>query len=260
MTFIDNWDPKEKTASAHSGPHAMNRHQTRAIVRIREMILRGELRAGARVAEAPLAELLGMSRTPVRQALPVLAQEGLLAEHETRGYVVRGLSNADILDAVDLRGVLEGLAARRVAEHGASRALLQALRVCLAEGDHILAEGHVADKVEALYVDMNVRFHQLIVLECRSSIIQQALERNARIPFAGPQALAFDKTSLQQMHETLTYAHRQHHYIVTAIERGEGSRVEALMREHTNPVKDNLNIHGTGGEFRDAKPHLAVVR
>src|SRR2546421_3597949 len=113
----------------------MNSHQTRAIVRIREMILRGELAAGARVAEAPLAQLLGMSRTPVRQALPVLAQEGLLGEHETRGYVVRGFSSADILDAVDLRGVLEGLAARRVAERGASRALLQALRVCLADGD-----------------------------------------------------------------------------------------------------------------------------
>jgi GntR family transcriptional regulator, vanillate catabolism transcriptional regulator len=238
----------------------MNRHQTRAIVRIREMILRGDLGAGARVAEAPLAELLGMSRTPVRQALPVLAQEGLLTQHVTRGYVVRGLSKADILDAIDLRGVLEGMAARRIAEMGPSRALLQALRVCLAEGDQILAEGHVADKAEALYVDMNVRFHQLIVLECRSAIIQQALERNARIPFAGPQALAVDKTSLERMHETLAYAHRQHHYIVSAIERGEGSRVEALMREHTNPVKENLNIPANGGEDREAKPHLALVR
>jgi len=45
------------------------------------MILRGELGAGERVAEAPLAELLGMSRTPVRQALPLLAQEGLLTAH-----------------------------------------------------------------------------------------------------------------------------------------------------------------------------------
>jgi len=238
----------------------MNRHQTRAIVRIREMILRGDLGAGARVAEAPLAELLGMSRTPVRQALPVLAQEGLLTQHVTRGYVVRGLSKADILDAIDLRGVLEGMAARRIAETGASRAVLQALRVCLAEGDQILAEGHVADKAEALYVDMNVRFHQIIVLECRSAIIQQALERNARIPFAGPQALAVDKTSLERMHETLAYAHRQHHYIVSAIERGEGSRVEALMCEHTNPVKENLNIPASAGEDREAKPHLALVR
>jgi GntR family transcriptional regulator of vanillate catabolism len=190
----------------------------------------------------------------------VLAQEGLLTQHVTRGYVVRGLSKADILDAIDLRGVLEGMAARRIAETGASRAVLQALRVCLAEGDQILAEGHVADKAEALYVDMNVRFHQIIVLECRSAIIQQALERNARIPFAGPQALAVDKTSLERMHETLAYAHRQHHYIVSAIERGEGSRVEALMREHTNPVKENLNIPASAGEDREAKPHLALVR
>lgn len=238
----------------------MNGHQTRAIVRIREMILRGELGPGERVAEAPLAERLGMSRTPVRQALPVLAQEGLLAEHQTRGYVVRGFSTADVLDAIDLRGVLEGLAARRVAERGASRTLLQALRVCLAEGDQILAEGHVADKFEALYVDMNVRFHQLIVAECRSPIIQQALERNARIPFAGPQALALDKTSLERMYDTMAYAHRQHHCIVSALERGESSRVEALMREHTNPVKENLNIPGTSEELREVKPHLALVR
>ena len=238
----------------------MNGHQTRAIVRIREMILRGELGPGERVAEAPLAERLGMSRTPVRQALPVLAQEGLLAEHQTRGYVVRGFSTADVLDAIDLRGVLEGLAARRVAERGVSRTLLQALRVCLAEGDQILAEGHVADKFEALYVDMNVRFHQLIVAECRSPIIQQALERNARIPFAGPQALALDKTSLERMYDTMAYAHRQHHCIVSALERGESSRVEALMREHTNPVKENLNIPGTSEELREEKPHLALVR
>jgi len=213
-------------------------------VRIREMILRGELGPGERVAEAPLAELLGMSRTPVRQALPVLAQEGLLTEHQTRGYVVRGFSTADVLDAIDLRGVLEGLAARRVAERGASRTLLQALRVCLAEGDQILAEGHVADKFEALYVDMNVRFHQLIVGECRSPIIQQALERNARIPFAGPQALALDKTSLERMYETMAYAHRQHHCIVSALERGESARVEALMREHTKPGQGESQYSG----------------
>src|SRR3954466_16039643 len=99
----------------------MNNQQTKALVRIREMILQGKLSAGQRVAEAPLAERLGMSRTPVRQALPVLAQEGLLVEHGTRGYVVKTISTADILDAIDLRGVMEGLAARRLAERGVSR-------------------------------------------------------------------------------------------------------------------------------------------
>jgi DNA-binding GntR family transcriptional regulator len=97
----------------------MNTQLTHAIVRIREMILRGELAPGQRVAEAPLADLLGVSRTPVRQALPLLAQEGLLSEHETRGYVVRAFTAEDIVDAIDLRGALEGLAIRKVTESGA---------------------------------------------------------------------------------------------------------------------------------------------
>jgi GntR family transcriptional regulator of vanillate catabolism len=234
--------------------------QTRALVRIREMILRRELVPGERVAEAPLAEMLGTSRTPVRQALPVLAQEGLLSEHETRGYVVRGFSTTDILDAIDLRGVMEGLAARRVAEQGASRALLDALRVCLADGDRLLSKGHIESSDEALYADINARFHDLIIGEARSPIIDEALRRNARIPFAAPQALAFDRSGLERMYEMLGYAHRQHHFIVTALERGESARVEALMREHANPVKESLNLLRTEGVQRAAGSQLAAVR
>ena len=231
----------------------MDSQQTRALVRIREMILRRELAPGERVAEAPLADLLGMSRTPVRQALPVLAQEGLLSEHETRGYVVRGFSTTDILDAIDLRGVIEGLAARRVAEQGASEALLGALRSCLTDGDRLLSKGRVEGSDEARYADINTRFHELIIREARSPIIEQALQRNARVPFAAPQALAFDGSGLEGMYEMLAYAHRQHHFIVAALERGESARVEALMREHANPVKESLNLlsiesaHGDGG-------------
>jgi GntR family transcriptional regulator, vanillate catabolism transcriptional regulator len=225
--------------------------QSRALVRIREMILRGELAPGERVAEAPVAEMLGVSRTPVRRALPVLAQEGLLAEHATRGYLVRGFSTADILDAIDVRGALEGLAARRIAEQGASRRLIGALRLCLAEGDRILAKRRVRVADEALYVGMNAHFHQLIVQEARSPMIEQALERIARVPFAGPLALAFDRTRLDRMYEMLSYAHRQHHFIVSALERGESSRVEALMRDHANTVKESLNMPGSNGGEQD---------
>jgi GntR family transcriptional regulator of vanillate catabolism len=237
----------------------MNTQQARALVRIRELILQGKLGAGQRVAEAPLAERLGMSRTPVRQALPVLAQEGLLVEHETRGYVVKQISSADIVDAIDLRGVIEGLAARRVVERGPSRTLCDALHACLAEGDRILSKGHIEESDEALYADMNARFHDLIVREACSPMIEQTLERNARIPFAGPQAIAFDKTSLDRMYTMLLYTHRQHHFIVAAIERGEGARVEALMREHANPVKDNLNLPGIKAAQRPPNRSLTVV-
>jgi len=222
------------------------------------MILRGELAPGQRLAEAPLAETLGMSRTPVRQALPVLAREGLLQQHETRGYIVRGFSTADILDALDLRGIMEGLAARRVAEHGASRSLIGALREALEDGDRIFSKGHMEESDEALYADMNGRFHGLIVQEARSAMIAQALERIAHIPFAAPHALAFDKSSLNGMYVRLSYAHRQHHYIVGALERGEAARVESLMREHVYPVKENLNLRVAS--HRTAKAPLTLVR
>ena len=247
---------------ATSNPESLqivNNQQTRALVRIREMILQGKLSPGQRLAEAPLAERLGMSRTPVRQALPVLAQEGLLVEHRTRGYVVKHISATDILDAIDVRGVIEGLAARRVAEKGASRAFCSALQACLADGDRIFSKGRIEESDEALYADMNARFHDLIVCEAHSPMIEQALERNARIPFVGPQALAFDKTSLGRMYDMLSYAHRQHHFIVAAIEHGESARVEALMREHANPVKESLNILGNKAAQRPWSRLLTVV-
>ena len=222
----------------------MNDQLSQAIVRIREMILRGEIGPGQRVAEAPLAELLGMSRTPVRQALPLLAQEGLLVEHQTRGFVVRSFTAADIIDAIDLRGVLEGLAVRRVCEQGASKNLLRQMRACLEDGDAILDKRSVGESDEAIYAEMNSRFHSLIVNAANSPILSAAIERNSRIPFAGANALAFDKANLGRMYDMLYYAHRQHHCIVEALELGQGARVEALMREHANVAKESINVGG----------------
>ena len=237
----------------------VNTQLSRAVVRIREMILRGELAAGQRVAEAPLAERLGMSRTPVRQALPLLAQEGLLSDHETRGYVVRGITAADIIDAIDIRGALEGIAARRIAERGASKGFFRELRACLEDGDAIFRKRSIKENDEALYAEMNERFHALIVQEAGSPTLSAALARNARVPFGGPQALAFDKSRLEEMYDLLHYAHRQHHAIVEALERGEGARVEALVREHANSVKFSINLSGFRVGAVEAAAPLAIV-
>jgi GntR family transcriptional regulator of vanillate catabolism len=227
-----------------SAGDAVNDQLSQATVRIREMILRAEIGPGQRVAEAPLAELLGMSRTPVRRALPLLAQEGLLIEHPTRGFVVRSFTAADIIDAIDLRGVLEGLAVRRIGEQGASKSLLRRLRACLEDGDGILEKRCVGENDEAVYAEMNSRFHSLIVNAADSPILCAAIERNSRIPFAGANVLAFDKASLERMYDMLCYAHRQHHCIVDALELGQGARVEALMHEHANVAKESISLGG----------------
>ncbi len=220
----------------------MSTQLDQAVLHLREMILRGKLAPGQRLAEAPLAEELGMSRTPVRRALPLLAQEGLLSMHETRGYVVRAFTWAEVVDAIELRGVLEGMVARRIAERGAGKAFLRDLRGCLDDGDAIVGKGHFEEEDEARYAEMNARFHTLIREEGGSSIIADALERNNHVPFAAPQAVAFDKDNLEQMYELLHYAHRQHHAIVHALERGQSARVECLMREHATTTKESINV------------------
>ncbi|MCD9028732.1 GntR family transcriptional regulator [Luteimonas sp. BDR2-5] len=222
----------------------MHLQLSEATVRIREMILRGGLAPGQRVAEAPLAEQLGMSRTPVRQALPLLAQEGLLARHGTRGHVVRAFTAADVDDAIEVRSVLEGLAVRRVVERGASKACLRALRECLEDGDAIFARQHPVAADEGAYAQVNTRFHALIVEEAGGPMLTEALERVGRVPFAGPQALAFERGGLAQMHAMLHYAHRQHHAIVDAIDNGQGARAEALMREHAYAARESINMAG----------------
>ena len=219
---------------------------SRVIVRIREMILHGELVPGQRVREVELAGKLGVSRTPVRESLPILAQEGMLTQLDTRGFVVRAFTPQEIMDAIDVRGVLEGLAARMLAEQGPSRRVIQALHECLREGDAIFAKRQMVESDEARYGEMNKQFHALIVQGAGSKVIADAIERNSRIPFAAAYAIAFDNKDLPRMYDSLSYAHRQHHAIVRALESGEGWRVASLMYEHACETKISINLTPNG--------------
>lgn len=215
---------------------------SRVIVRIREMILHGELTPGQRVREVELAAKLGVSRTPVRESLPILAQEGMLTQLDTRGFVVRAFTPQEIMDAIDVRGVLEGLAARMLAEQGPPRRLIQLLHECLREGDEIFAKRHLLESDEARYGEMNKQFHLLIIEGAGSKVIAGAIERNGRIPFAAAHAIAFDNVNLPRMYDYLNAAHRQHHAIVQALENGEGARVAGLMYEHAYSTKASINM------------------
>jgi GntR family transcriptional regulator, vanillate catabolism transcriptional regulator len=215
---------------------------SRVVLRIREMILHGDLQPGQRVREVELASSLGVSRTPVREALPILAQEGILMQLDTRGFVVREFTPQEIMDAIDVRGVLEGLAARSLAEQGPPRRLIQSLHECLREGDEIFSKRHLIESDEDRYGDMNKQFHAVIIHGAGSKVIADAIERNGRIPFAAAHAIAFDRVELRRMYDLLWYAHRQHHAIVQALELGEGGRVAALMFEHAVGTKVSINM------------------
>ena len=97
------------------------------VATLRQPILAGRYQPGTRLAEIPVAAELGVSRTPVRLAFRTLAQEGLLQRVGKRGLDVRAFTEADVLCAVEVRGVLEGLAARRLSEAGVPAPLMAQL-------------------------------------------------------------------------------------------------------------------------------------
>jgi len=128
----------------------------RALVRIREMLLRGEVARGERISELPLAARLGMSRTPIRLALERLAHIGLLEPAATVGFTVREFTLAEVRDAIEVRGVLEGTAARLAAERLVDAGELDRLRRCselMASLDRLSADSF------AVYMDANEGFH-----------------------------------------------------------------------------------------------------
>ncbi|MCK9508942.1 MAG: GntR family transcriptional regulator [Pigmentiphaga sp.] len=218
----------------------MTSHQSRVLVQIRDAVLKGEFQAGERLAEIPLSQRFGVSRTPVRLALAALEQEGLIEVSPSSGYVMRTFTARDIDDAIAVRGHLEGMAARLVAEQGVSRELSRQLRACLELGDQAVRAPAMDWDDYTLYGQMNDRFHQLIIDACGNEALKRALALNCNLPFAAPSSMLPMQSHGSEDTEWMRYAHRQHHRLVQALERGESARAQALAMEHTDIARMNL--------------------
>lgn len=200
--------------------------------RLRKLIGEGHFQTGERLGEVAVAEQLGVSRTPVRLAFRTLEQEGLLQRAGKRGFMVREFTEVDVRCAVEVRGVLEGLAARRLAEQGLSAALADELQVWIQKGRGLLAKGHLVERDADAWSELNRRFHELIVGSAGSPVIGDAIARNNHLPFAAADSLIIDSEALDREYRKLQLAQLQHELIVQALRHGEGARAEMLMREH----------------------------
>ncbi|MCC6710645.1 MAG: GntR family transcriptional regulator [Gammaproteobacteria bacterium] len=214
--------------------------QVRVQLRLREMVLDGELVGGQRIAELAIVERLGVSRTPIRAALMRLEQEGLLDALPNGGYAVRVFSESEVSDAIELRGTLEGLCARLAAERGAAPMLLNEARMCLRTLDTVLGPPALDDEALSRYVELNQQFHGLLREMAGSEVIARELDRVARLPFASPSAFVVVQANSAGARDMMVVAQAQHWQVLDAIEGREGSRAEALMREHSRIAQRNL--------------------
>jgi GntR family transcriptional regulator of vanillate catabolism len=212
----------------------------KATLGLRELLFDGHFRPGERVAELALVERLGVSRTPLRLALMTLEHEGLLATLPGGGFVVREFTRADVNDAIELRGMFEGVAARFAAERLESPGELDELREVSRELDGVVHD----DAPEALvrYVALNERFHAGLVTLAKSETLAREITRVLALPFAAPTALLASHGQLPESREILVIAQFQHRALVAAIELGHGTRAEEIAREHARLSRANLDL------------------
>jgi GntR family transcriptional regulator, vanillate catabolism transcriptional regulator len=193
---------------------------------IRDRILRGSFAAGTHLQEIPLAEALGVSRTPVRAALATLASEGLLDYAPKRGYTVRHFTIEEVAAAHEVRANLEGMACRFAAERGLGADEAEALERILAIGDAILAKGRLVEEDREPWTEMNDLFHSRIIELAANRLLADLVDRTCRVPLASSRVVHWYD------YEALKGSHLLHHRIYRYIRARRALDAEALMREH----------------------------
>lgn len=192
---------------------------TRAYQSIRAMILDGTLPPGSRLKEEDLAERVGVSRTPIREALRRLVSEGLAGRPERGGgALVPDLSFDELEEKFQLRGMLE-----------AQAATLAATRIDRAGVDRLQ---ELADRMEACvahkggdYIGLNADFHRTILLAAGSRLLQRLMPHVVEMPVVHRTFHAYDRSALER-------SNQHHRELVAALRLCDPQWAAHVMRSH----------------------------
>lgn len=199
---------------------------------LREAICDARLGAHERLVQNALADQLGISRTPVRDALLRLAQEGLVKALPWRGgYAVSEFTSEEVLHIYDVRLGLEPLALRQaVGRH--TRAQIAHLR----DLDALIADEPQSSVAE--HYQLNQQLHAGLVEPCDNDLLKRMLEQLWSMPSA-----------LRMYHHQVAGGHGvdpaglQHDAIIDAVEAGDGDTAEARLREHLETARRGALAH-----------------
>jgi DNA-binding GntR family transcriptional regulator len=204
---------------------------TRAYATLKASILEGHFPFGSRLKEEELSLELGVSRTPIREALRQLQADGLVRSAPNRGAYVAGWSEQDLIEIYELRAMLEGHAARRATgritlETGA---LLE--RLCeKMEGLDLTDHSEAAAR---RLTEWNAQFHQGIVDASANRRLKRLLTQVVEFPLVY-------RTFYWYTDEQLLRSFRSHRELLAACRAGDADWAEAIMRSHIYSAKDLL--------------------
>ena len=198
---------------------------------LREEILNGKIKAGDRLVESNLADHIGTSRTPVREALHTLEREGLVESVHRVGYVVSPISELEVSELCEIRLSLESLALR-LALNKDPQGLADLLRENLSRCEQLLAEGDLK-----AFVEMDAQFHDLISRIADSSRLMEMTNSIRRY------MLRYRIQSIYSQ-ENVQRAIVGHRAVLKAVEDGDKKAAQRALRAHIKQSKKDILYFG----------------
>ena len=208
-------------------PDGSSSLEEKVYISLEEQIISQKLRPGESVTETKLSRELGVSRTPVREALQRLDREGLIKLIPNKGAVVLGISEQDLMDIYKIRMRLEGLAARIAAEKR-DEAFCRELRDNVELTEFYMTKGNI-EKVK----NLDSEFHDIIYRCCESRMLGKTLSELHRY------ISSYRKLSLA-VSGRIDRSLSEHREIYEAIAGGNTDAADALMSEHVERALENL--------------------
>lgn len=207
------------------------------LARLRDYIVEGHIPDGGRVPERQLSDMLGISRTPLREALKVLASEGLVDLLPNRGARVRHLGPSELCELFDLMGGLESLAGRLACEH------ITDAEVAEIEALHYEMYGYYLHRDMHGYFRTNQMIHQKIVEAARNATLHATYAR-----FAGQIRRVRYSANFARKRERWGEAMREHETILDALRRRAGSELSDILFNHLRNKQTAALEHLAEGE------------
>lgn len=228
----------------------MDSIDTELAARIRQDIILGNYGEGERLSEAQLCETHSVSRTPVRLALRLLEREGVIRRSEGRGYHVQSPTVEDILQAVEVRGHLESLAARLMAQSESRTQFLPDMARAIEHISTNISElervGQLNEQITKTAQAANRLFHSTILASCGNDYVAYTCDQISHLPMLAAGSMVFDKAIDQSPEQfergmfRLRLGNAQHQVIYEAIEKGDPVRAEGMMREHSHTMVEYI--------------------
>ena len=188
-------------------------------------IASGKLKPGERIIQENIAQVLGVSRQPVQQALLLLKNQGVLRDAAGRGLIVTSLDPKQVRQMYDIRAVIEGLAFRKAAENNPLRAKKLGLAL-IQNGRKSVKSGSVAQMIAA-----DIKFHDFIYALSENSLIAPSME----VQWTNTQRVMGE---VLMEGETPRDIWNQHEALLDAVMSGDGQAAEALARQHITQAAD----------------------